>query len=50
MFAEDIELLPERIFRSTIEGARKDPSRLSARLRSLFDCMAEGGDFGGGDR
>jgi hypothetical protein len=46
MFAEDIELLPERIFRSTIEGARKDPSRLSARLRSLFDCMAEGGDFG----
>ena len=46
MFAEDIELLPERIFRSTIEGARKDPSRLSARLRSLFDCMADGGDFG----
>ena len=46
MFAEDIELLPERIFRSTIEGARKDPSRFSARLRSLFDCMAEGGDFG----
>jgi hypothetical protein len=46
MFAEDIELLPERIFRSTIEGARKDPSRLSARLTSLFDCMADGGDFG----
>ncbi len=46
MFAEDIELLPERIFRSTIQGARKDPSRLSGRLRSLFDCMADGGDFG----
>jgi hypothetical protein len=46
MFAEDIELLPDRIFRTTIEGARKDPSRLSARLRSLFDCMADGGDFG----
>ena len=46
MFAEDIELLPAQIFRSTIEGARKDPSRFSAKLRSLFDCMAEGGDFG----
>jgi len=46
MFAEDIELLPDRIFRTTIEGARKDPSRLSGRLRSLFDCMADGGDFG----
>jgi type II restriction/modification system DNA methylase subunit YeeA len=46
MFAEDIELLPERIFRSTIEGAKKDPSRLSGRLQSLFDCMATGGDFG----
>lgn len=46
MFAEDIELLPDRIFRTTIEGARKDPSRLSGRLRSLFDCMAAGGDFG----
>ena len=46
MFAEDIELLPDRIFRTTIEGARKDPSRLSGRLKSLFDCMADGGDFG----
>lgn len=46
MFAEDIGLLPNRIFRTTIEGARAEPTRLSQRLRSLFDCMATGGDFG----
>jgi type II restriction/modification system DNA methylase subunit YeeA len=46
MFVEDIELLPERIFRSTIEGAKKDPSRLGKRLQGLFDAMAVGGDFG----
>jgi hypothetical protein len=46
MFAEDIELLPDRIFRSTIEGAKKDPSRLTKRLQGLFDAMAVGGDFG----
>jgi len=46
MFAEDIDLLPERTFRSTIEGAKKDPTRLAGRLASLFDCMASGGDYG----
>ncbi len=46
MFAEDIDLLPERTFRSTIEGAKKDPTRLAGRLKSLFDCMATGGDYG----
>jgi hypothetical protein len=46
MFAEDIDLLPDRTFRSTIEGAKKDPTRLAGRLKSLFDCMASGGDYG----
>jgi type II restriction/modification system DNA methylase subunit YeeA len=46
MFAEDIDLLPNRTFRSTLEGAKKDPTRLAGRLKSLFDCMASGGDFG----
>jgi hypothetical protein len=46
MFAEDIDLLPDRTFRSTIEGAKKDPTRLTSRLKSLFDCMASGGDYG----
>jgi type II restriction/modification system DNA methylase subunit YeeA len=46
MFAEDIDLLPSRTFRSTLEGAKKDPTRLAGRLKSLFDCMATGGDFG----
>ena len=46
MFAEDIQLLPDGIFRSTIEGAKKDPSRLGKRLQGLFDAMAVGGDYG----
>ncbi len=46
MFAEDIDLLPDRTFRSTIDGAKKDPTRLAGRLKSLFDCMATGGDYG----
>jgi hypothetical protein len=46
MFAEDIDLLPGRTFRSTLEGAKKDPTRLAGRLKSLFDCMASGGDYG----
>lgn len=46
MFAEDIALLPDGIFRSTIDGGRKDPSRLGKRLQGLFDAMALGGDYG----
>jgi hypothetical protein len=46
MFAEDIRLLPDGIFRSTIAGAKKDPSRLGKRLQGLFDAMAVGGDYG----
>jgi len=46
MFAEDIDLLPDHIFRTTIESCRKEPSRLTKRLQSLFDAMATGGDYG----
>ncbi|HEV3138433.1 MAG TPA: type IIL restriction-modification enzyme MmeI [Pirellulales bacterium] len=46
MFGEDIGLLPEKIFSNTLQGAKSDPARLSARLRALFGAMAAGGDFG----
>jgi hypothetical protein len=46
MFGEDIGLLPKEIFGRVLEGGRKDPERLAGRLRSLFEAMSTGGDFG----
>ena len=46
MFAEDVGLLPERVFGKLLRGTRTDPKRLSARLKTLFAAMATGGDFG----
>ncbi len=46
MFGEDIDLLPEKIFSATLQGAKNEPAKLSARLRGLFAAMADGGDFG----
>ena len=46
MFAEDIGLLSDAIFSTTLKGAKNDPQKLSARLRALFVAMATGGDYG----
>jgi type II restriction/modification system DNA methylase subunit YeeA len=46
MFAEDIDLLPEKLFSKVLAGARKDPATLARRLRKLFEAMASGGEFG----
>ena len=46
MFAEDIGLLPERVFSRLLTGARKDPVRLSKLLGNLFEAMCQGGNFG----
>ncbi|HEY5310967.1 MAG TPA: DNA methyltransferase [Pirellulales bacterium] len=46
MFGEDINLLPEKVFKSTLAGAKRDPGRLAQRLKSLFAAMATGGDYG----
>lgn len=46
MFAEDIALLPEKLFTKIIRSAKTDPARLSKQLRLLFDVMSKGGDFG----
>ena len=47
-FAEDVGLLPENLFRRTLETARKsgDHERLSIALTSLWRTMDRGGMFG----
>ena len=46
MFAEDIRLLPEDLFKRIVRNAKGEPARLAGRLRALFEAMAHGGDFG----
>ncbi len=46
LFAEDVGLLPERIFTRVIENTRRDPARFRTLVGSLFAAMATGGDFG----
>lgn len=46
LFAEDVGLLPERIFTRVIENTRRDPARFRATVGGLFTAMATGGDFG----
>ena len=46
MFAEDVGLLPEKLFGNLLKTSKTDPKRLSARLEKLFEAMATGGDFG----
>ncbi|HEV3020902.1 MAG TPA: type IIL restriction-modification enzyme MmeI, partial [Pirellulales bacterium] len=46
MFAEDIELLPEKIFHRIVQANTYDPSRLTALLGGLFKAMSDGSDFG----
>lgn len=44
LFAEDVRLLPEGLFRRVLEGTRRDPARLTMRLTQLFAAMRTGGD------
>ena len=46
MFAEDVELLEDRVFTRILDRSWARPDRLSSRLRGLFQSMAKGGDFG----
>jgi hypothetical protein len=46
MFAEDIDLLPEKVFKKILSTCRNDPAVLSRRLGKLFEAMATGGEFG----
>jgi len=46
MFAEDIDLLPNRVFARAVAGCKKESKRLTQVLSSLFHAMAKGGLFG----
>jgi type II restriction/modification system DNA methylase subunit YeeA len=46
LFAEDVGLLPEKIFTRTVQNARQDPPRFSRQVGQLFEAMAHGGDYG----
>jgi len=46
LFAEDVHLLPERLFTRLLERYRRTPEALTDRLTELFAVMASGGDFG----
>ena len=46
MFAEDVGLLPEKLFSRLVEKSRRDPARFGKLVNDLFAVMASGGDFG----
>jgi hypothetical protein len=46
MFAEDIGLLPNKVFTKSLASAKKTPTRLAQVLKDLFAAMAHGGYFG----
>ncbi len=46
MFAEDIDLLPKKLFERTVEASKGDPKKLTKMLRNLFTAMAKGDYFG----
>lgn len=45
LFAEDVGLLPEKLFSNIVEKSR-DPEHFSKLIGQLFEAMNEGGDFG----
>ena len=46
LFAEDIGLLPERLFSKLLEEARRSPTDFSGLAGDLFRAMHQGGRFG----
>lgn len=46
MFAEDIGLLPAKLFTRMIEGSQDDPADFEANARQLFAAMRKGGQAG----
>ncbi len=49
LFAEDIGLLPPKLFSVLLERTRRRPADFKARLAQLFAAMATGGAFGADD-
>ena len=46
LFAEDIGLLPDRLFSTLIEESRRTPADFPGLARDLFQAMHQGGRFG----
>jgi type II restriction/modification system DNA methylase subunit YeeA len=46
LFAEDVRLLPEKLFSRIVEKSNREPQRFARLIGQLFDAMADGGDFG----
>ncbi len=46
LFAEDVGLLPEKLFAKLLNATRTRPEAFAAQLRQLFDAMRTGGFFG----
>jgi len=46
MFAEDVGLLPNKMFERAIEHARKEPEKAQDFLKTLFAAMKSGGPVG----
>jgi type II restriction/modification system DNA methylase subunit YeeA len=46
LFAEDIGLLPEKLFQRILANSKAEPPRFAKLIGQLFDAMADGGDFG----
>ncbi len=49
MFAEDIELLPKRLFTDLFNKGASDPAYIQKRLSKLFNAMNKGGEWGADD-
>ncbi|MBL8446725.1 MAG: hypothetical protein JNJ44_04845 [Zoogloeaceae bacterium] len=45
LFAEDVGLLPGRLFERLVDKSQAEPDKLGARLAELFRAMQAGGDF-----
>ncbi len=45
LFAEDAELLPDRLFERLLDKTQTDTDKLTSRLEELFRAMSKGGDF-----
>ena len=45
LFAEDVGLLPGRLFERLVDKSQAEPDKLGARLADLFRAMQAGGDF-----
>ncbi|MFC3230351.1 class I SAM-dependent DNA methyltransferase [Marinibaculum pumilum] len=46
MFAEDVQLLPGKLFQKALERSAKEPERADRYLAQLFAAMKDGGEFG----